>query len=124
MNSTHDSTAGGVGRVGHERIGEEYLTRLGYSKKVGFLVGSHAAAKRFLCGTDPAYHDTLSGASKKSLVFQGEPMRGDELNEWAANPWCDEMCQLRKWDDAAKDVGLETDPANAYEAMIVRLLKS
>jgi 2-amino-1-hydroxyethylphosphonate dioxygenase (glycine-forming) len=113
-----DGSAGGVGRVGHERIGEEYLMRLGFSQKVGALVGSHVAAKRYLCAVDPAYHDTLSDASKKSLVFQGGPMQGQELAEWTANPWCAEMCQLRKWDDAAKVVGMKVEPAETYLEMI------
>lgn len=118
MNSEDDASEGGVGRVGHERIGEEYLLRLGFSQKVAALVGSHVAAKRYLCATDPGYHDTLSEASKKSLVFQGGQMEGQELQEWAANPWCAEMCRLRKWDDGAKVVGLEVAPAEAYEALI------
>jgi predicted HD phosphohydrolase len=37
-----------VGRVGHERIGEEYLKGLGFSENVTKLVGSHVAAKRYL----------------------------------------------------------------------------
>lgn len=122
MNSSDDASAGGVGRVGHERIGEEYLLRLGFSQKVAALVGSHVAAKRFLCATDLSYHDTLSEASKKSLMFQGGPMEGEELDEWAANPWCSEMCQLRRWDDGAKVVGLQVDPAQAYQDMIERHL--
>lgn len=122
MNSEDDKSAGGVGRVGHERIGEKYLLRLGFRQKVASLVGSHVAAKRYLCATDPAYHDTLSEASKKSLMFQGGPMKGAELEAWAANPWCPEMCQLRKWDDGAKIVGLEVSPADAYEAMMEQLL--
>jgi hypothetical protein len=35
-----------VGRVGHERVGEEYLKGLGFGDKVSKLVGSHVAAKR------------------------------------------------------------------------------
>lgn len=35
-----------VGRVGHERIGEEYLRNLGFGDRVPRLVGSHVAAKR------------------------------------------------------------------------------
>ena len=107
-----------VGRVGHERIGEEYLLRLGFSQKVASLVGSHVAAKRYLCATDSSYYDTLSDASKKSLMFQGGPMQGVELEEWASNPWCSEMCQLRVWDDSAKVVGLEVEPADAYQDII------
>lgn len=118
MRSSDDSPDAGVGRVGHERIGEEYLLRLGFSQKVTSLVGSHVAAKRYLCATDPGYHDTLSEASKQSLMFQGGPMLGAELETWARNPWCTDMCELRKWDDGAKIVGLEVEPADAYEAMI------
>ena len=122
MNSAEDSSAGGVGRVGHERIGEGYLLRLGFSQKVAALVGSHVDAKRYLCAVDPDYHDTLSKASKKSLAFQGGPMHGQELQAWADNPWCSEMCQLRKWDDGAKVVGLEVEPAVSYERMIEKHL--
>ena len=122
MNSSNDASTGSVGRVGHERIGEEYLLRLAFSTKVASLVGSHVAAKRYLCAVDPGYHDTLSEASKKSLMFQGGPMQGPELQEWAANPWCKEMCQLRKWDDGAKIVGLEVEPAEAYRETIAQHL--
>lgn len=119
MNSASDSSAGGVGRVGHERIGEEYLLGLGFSTKVGELVGSHVAAKRYLCAVQAGYWESLSEASKKSLVFQGGLMKGEELRRWAANPWCEEMCQLRKWDDGAKVVGLEVEPATSYRSMMV-----
>ena len=111
-----------VGRVGHERIGEEYLRRLGFSDKVASLVGSHVEAKRYLCAVEPGYYDTLSEASKKTLLFQGGPLQGAELKEWKANPWCTEMCQLRKWDDGAKVVGQKVEPAELYEAMIERHL--
>lgn len=35
-----------VGRIGHEKIGEEYLRNLGFGKIVCDLVGSHVATKR------------------------------------------------------------------------------
>lgn len=118
MNSTEDSSAGGVGRVGHEMIGEKYLLNLGYSEKVAALVGSHVAAKRYLCAIDPNYYDALSDASKKSLAFQGGPMKGAELEGWANHPWSSDMCQLRRWDDAAKVVGLDVPPAETYRDML------
>ncbi|KAF7196592.1 2-amino-1-hydroxyethylphosphonate dioxygenase (glycine-forming) [Pseudocercospora fuligena] len=140
MTSEKDDSAGGVGRVGHERIGEQYLLKLGFPQKVASLVGSHVAAKRYLCAVEPGYHDTLSEASKKSLIFQGGPMDGEELKQWQASPWCEEMCRcvaprmlnpeldadsqprLRKWDDSAKVVGLQVQPADSYRAAIERLL--
>nr|POE72044.1 uncharacterized protein CFP56_11920 [Quercus suber] len=122
MTSEADGDDGGVGRVGHERIGEEYLRQLGFSEKVAGLVGSHVNAKRYLCATDPAYHATLSDASKKSLVFQGGPMTASEVEQWSAVSWCGDMCKLRKWDDGAKIVGLEVAPVDAYGPMILRHL--
>jgi len=35
-----------VGRIGHEKIGEEYLRSLGFDGSVCDIVGSHVAAKR------------------------------------------------------------------------------
>lgn len=35
-----------VGRIGHEKIGEEYLCSLGFTERICRLVGSHVAAKR------------------------------------------------------------------------------
>lgn len=118
-----DSPDESVGRVGHERIGEEYLLRLGFSRKVAALVGSHVAAKRYLCATEPAYHATLSEASKKSLMFQGGPMNGAELEEWSMNPWCSVMCRLRKWDDGAKIVDLKVPDAESYQGMMEQHLR-
>ena len=123
MRISEDVSIDSVGRVGHELIGEEYLARLGFSRKVSSLVGSHVAAKRYLCTAEPGYHDTLSEASKTSLRFQGGPMQGEEFNEWAAIPWRREMCQLRKWDDGAKVVGLVVQPAEMYEDMITQHLQ-
>lgn len=122
MRSSNSEDGSSVGRVGHEKIGEEYLLRLGFSEKVASLVGSHVAAKRFLCATDPVYHDTLSDASKKSLIFQGGPMSGDELQKWTSNPWSSQMAMLRRWDDGAKVVGLNVESVESYEAMIERHL--
>ena len=118
MSRNEEPSSEGVGRVGHELIGQEYLLRHGFSQKVAALVGSHVAAKRYLCAIEPSYHATLSDASQKSLIFQGGPMVGAELEAWATNPWCTEMVRLRKWDDGAKVVGLETAPAEAYAGMI------
>ena len=99
------------------------MTLLTQAKELRNITGQPATvAKRYLCATDPLYHDTLSDASKKSLVFQGGPMHGAELEEWASSPWCSEMCRLRKWDDGAKVVGLEVEPAEAYQEMIERHL--
>jgi hypothetical protein len=35
-----------VGRLGHEKIGEEYLRSLGFTENVCAIIRSHVAAKR------------------------------------------------------------------------------
>ena len=119
---SHDGDAS-VGRVGHESIGAVYLAEMGFSSKVSALVGSHVAAKRYLCAVDPAYHGTLSDASKRSLEFQGGAMDGTELEGWRKGRWVEEMCRLRKWDDGAKIKGLEVEGLDAYQGMIEEHLK-
>ncbi|KAI7846760.1 hypothetical protein BDC45DRAFT_528352 [Circinella umbellata] len=52
-----------VGVTGHERIGAEYLRKLGFSNKVAQLVESHVPVKRYLTGKDHSYYESLSGAS-------------------------------------------------------------
>jgi predicted HD phosphohydrolase len=112
-------TVGGssVGRVGHEKIGEEYLRSLGFDRSVCDIVGSHVAAKRscspcpleissflfllpspelrhysrYLTAIDSSYYDSLSDASKKSLAFQGGPFKGEELEIFERHPLKDEM---------------------------------
>ena len=122
LKSADDSVS--VGRVGHEVIGEHYLRSLGFGETVYRLVGSHVAAKRYLTAIDPAYYANLSAASKKSLQFQGGPFGGKELEVFMRDPLSEDMIRLRKWDDAAKVVGIvgEIPRLQEYEALIEKHL--
>ena len=110
--------------MGHEVIGEHYLRSLGFGETVCRLVGSHVAAKRYLTAIDPAYYATLSSASKKSLQYQGGPFEGKELEAFMGDPLSEDMIMLRKWDDAAKIVGIvdEIPRLRKYEALIEKHL--
>lgn len=68
----------------------------------------HVAAKRYLCAVDPGYHAALSGPSRHSLELQGGPMSEAEVCEFQAYPCFERAVALRRWDDAAKVVGLAT----------------
>ncbi|KAK4574544.1 hypothetical protein LTR86_001385 [Recurvomyces mirabilis] len=70
MSSEDDTTAGGVGRVGHERIGEEYLLKLGFSQKVGSLhfVGGQQEVPHLPRRTNAWRRAGAMGC--KSLVFR------------------------------------------------------
>jgi 2-amino-1-hydroxyethylphosphonate dioxygenase (glycine-forming) len=138
-----------VGRIGHEKIGEEYLRSLGFSENVCHIVGSHVAAKRlftaiiawllskfscqphaethsrYLTAVDSSYYNGLSDASKKSLSFQGGPFEGKELEAFECHPLKDEMVRVRKWDDMSKVVGIisQTPRTATYREMIRKHLE-
>ncbi|KAG2220844.1 hypothetical protein INT45_010906 [Circinella minor] len=111
-----------VGVTGHERIGAEYLRKLGFSNKVAQLVESHVPVKRYLTGKDHSYYESLSGASKLSLKYQGGPFTSEQVKEFEEDPLFELKVQVRKWDDAAKVVGLEVPDLESYRQMAVNHL--
>ncbi|KAI8147244.1 hypothetical protein BJV82DRAFT_598329 [Fennellomyces sp. T-0311] len=121
--STRTSSATiSVGVTGHERIGADYLRRLGFSEKVAQLVESHVAVKRYLTGKDSTYYDGLSGASKLSLKYQGGPFTPEQVEEFEQDPLFELKVQVRKWDDAAKIVGLKVPDLETYRPMAIQHL--
>ena len=50
----------GCGTADHEKVGAEFLGKLGFSDTVAFLTRHHVNAKRYLCARDPAYYNTLT----------------------------------------------------------------
>lgn len=89
----------------HEILGERWLATR-FPPEVTRPIALHVAAKRYLCGADPEYHDDLSEASKLSLKLQGGPMTKEERRAFEGEPSFREAIQLRRWDDAAKVVGV------------------
>jgi gamma-butyrobetaine dioxygenase len=85
----------------HERSGEDLGRRL-LGERVGWLIGSHAQAKRYLVAVEPDYAGALSPASVASLRVQGGPMTPAEAARFAAHPWAADAVRLRRWDDLAK----------------------
>jgi phosphonate degradation associated HDIG domain protein len=79
----------------------------------------HVDAKRYLCATEPSYHAGLSAASKLSLALQGGAHAAAEADAFIAQPFAREAVLLRRWDDRAKVIGLET-PGFGYFARHLR----
>ncbi|REF02636.1 phosphonate degradation HD-domain oxygenase [Cupriavidus plantarum] len=84
----------------------------------------HVAAKRYLCARDAGYHDTLSPASVHSLVLQGGPFDEAKADAFAQQPHALAAVRLRRYDDLAKVVGLETPPLSHYMAMAARCTRA
>jgi predicted HD phosphohydrolase len=86
----------------HEQAGEAFARdRVGAG--VGWLIGQHVPAKRYLVAVDDAYFAQLSPASVRSLERQGGPMNTAEVEEFRSHPRAQDAVSLRRWDEAAKD---------------------
>jgi gamma-butyrobetaine dioxygenase len=106
----------------HSQAGADWA-RSGFGPEVTEPVRLHVAAKRYLCAIEPGYAKTLSAASVYTLGVQGGPMSGDEIDEFAASPYAQEDCRLRRWDDAAKDPGSSAPPFEHFRPLLSRLVK-
>jgi predicted HD phosphohydrolase len=87
-------------------------------------VANHVAAKRYLTATDAAYLENLSEASKKSLKQQGGPMSQEERGDFQRMEGWRECIEVRRWDDLAKEVGVEesTPRVGRYKEVVERVL--
>ena len=83
----------------------------------------HVAAKRYLCATEPEYASTLSPASVYTLGVQGGPMNDQQAARFAASPYAQAACRLRRWDDAAKDPGAQPPPFEHYRLLLAGLAR-
>lgn len=92
----------GYGMMDHEKVGADYLRRLGFSERMCRLIASHVNAKRYLTWKYPEYYEQLSGASKKTLEFQGGRMEEPEAKNFEADSLFDLYIKMRRWDEAAK----------------------
>lgn len=81
----------------------------------------HVAAKRYLCGTDPGYHELLSPASRHTLSVQGGPMGQQEARQFAAGPFARQAVRVRRWDDHAKQPGVGHQGLGHFLPLLRRL---
>jgi gamma-butyrobetaine dioxygenase len=107
----------------HSHAGADWLAQW-FGPDVTEPVRMHVAAKRYLCAVEPGYADTLSPASVYTLGVQGGPMQGDELAEFAASPYAEDACRLRRWDDAAKDPEAAAPPFAHFRPLLTRLVSA
>jgi predicted HD phosphohydrolase len=107
--------------LAHEAAGAVFCAEL-FGERVGWLIGAHVAAKRFLVATDRAYAGQLSPASVASLMVQGGPFTPGEVAAFEAAPWAQQAIALRRWDDAAKIPGAPTPMPDALLPFFERTL--
>ncbi|MGO8959820.1 MAG: phosphonate degradation HD-domain oxygenase [Streptosporangiaceae bacterium] len=115
----HDLMRGHDNR--HSEQGAHWLAQW-FGPEVTEPVRLHVDAKRYLCAVEPEYQARLSPASVYTLGVQGGPMKPDEAARFEATPFALEACQVRRWDDAAKEPGV-TAPPFAHFSAILRSLR-
>ena len=110
------------GIVDHEKIGAEYLSSKGFSKKITSLIASHVAAKRYLTFAYPGYYAKLSEASKNTLNFQGGRMTESEAKAFEREEWFPLYITLRGWDEKAKEENTPLPDLDHYKKMMIHHL--
>jgi len=94
----------GYGVKSHEKIGAGFLREKGFPERIAKLVENHVQAKRYLTYKFPEYFESLSGASKKTLEFQGGPMTATEAKTFENDILFETSIRMRKWDELAKEI--------------------
>jgi phosphonate degradation associated HDIG domain protein len=105
----------------HEDVGYRWLTQW-FGPEVTEPVRMHVAAKRYLCGTEEEYFATLSPDSVRSLALQGGPMSAGEAAAFIAAPYADDAVRLRRFDEGAKEIALQTPPVAHFMPYVAQIL--
>ncbi len=97
----------------HETVGRDFLSPW-FGPDVTEPVLWHVAAKRYLTATEPDYFASLSPGSVRSLELQGGPFTPERARAFAARPYAEGAIRVRRWDEGAKVLGLETPPLDHF----------
>ena len=107
----------------HDKIGADFLMKMGFPEKMCLLVASHVDAKRYLCYKKKNYWSRLSEASKKTLEFQGGKMTLQEAELFENDPLFEWYLKIRIWDEKAKESGISTERTTHYKKLCLELLE-
>jgi gamma-butyrobetaine dioxygenase len=106
----------------HSHQGADWLAQW-FGPEVTEPVRLHVDAKRYLCAIEPGYLDKLSPASVYTLGVQGGPMGTAEAAVFAASPFADDACRVRRWDDRAKTPGAPIPAFGHFRPVLEGLLR-
>ena len=100
----------------HEDVAYKYLKKF-FKKNVVEPIRIHVKAKRYLA-RNQKYYQILSQASKVSLHLQGGVMNEEEAEEFEKEKFFDDAIKLRKFDEAAKKIGVKMKDINNYKSLL------
>ena len=105
----------------HEDIGYEYLKKF-FKREIVEPIKHHVMAKRYLA-RDKKYYNKLSNASVVSLELQGGLLNSKEAKSFENEEFFKEAIKLRKFDEAAKIVGVKIKDIIQYKDLLKASLK-
>jgi len=111
------------GVMNHEKIGAAFLRNRRFADRLIQLVQAHVSAKRYLTFKDHNYYNHLSEASKQTLIYQGGKMSHDDAIVFETDPLFEQMIQMRRIDEEAKDESKQPGELAKYHQMIVQHLE-
>jgi phosphonate degradation associated HDIG domain protein len=91
----------------HEQLAYNWLCNH-FGNEVTEPIRMHVDAKRYLCAVEPEYWNSLSDVSQQSLELQGGTFTSEHSRAFEQNLYFEDGVRLRRWDDRAKVVGLQT----------------
>ena len=100
----------------HEDVAYRYLKKF-FKKNVVEPIKIHVKAKRYLA-RNQKYYRILSQASKVSLHLQGGVMNDEESEKFKKEKFFDDAIKLRKFDEAAKKIGIKMKNINNYKSLL------
>tara|TARA_Y100001960_G_C14332258_1_gene660653 strand:+ start:47 stop:583 length:537 start_codon:yes stop_codon:yes gene_type:complete len=100
----------------HEDVGYEYLKKF-FKKEVVEPIKNHVLAKRYLA-RDKKYYNQLSEPSIVSLKLQGGLLNKKEAKSFEKKEFFHESIKLRKFDEAAKKVGVKIKDITEYKNLL------
>lgn len=112
----------GLGAQDHEKIGAAYVLEKGFPQKIADLIQGHVDAKRYLTSIDPTYYETLSSASKETLIIQGGPMTKAQAREFEQQPHFKNKLRMRTWDEQSKLLDCVVDTLENYRELLLKVL--
>ena len=104
----------------HEDIGYEYLKKF-FKKDIVEPIKHHVLAKRYLA-RDKKYYNKLSEASKVSLKLQGGVLNSKEAKIFEKDEFFKDSIKLRKFDEAAKKIGVNIKDISEYKNLLKSFL--
>jgi predicted HD phosphohydrolase len=105
----------------HEDIGYEYLKKF-FKREIVEPIKHHVMAKRYLA-RDKRYYNKLSNASIVSLELQGGLLNEKEAKLFEKEEFFKEAIKVRKFDEAAKKIGLKIKDIIQYKDLLKASLK-